>query len=650
MRLRIWSVVVAALLPLHAQKASGAEHFVLSPMGGSQSTPSGQAIVSLTLRSAPVTDLFTTSQTLPPVAINSYVTGAVWELNNWRQPVSEILKQSSAEIKAVQVDVQIREPMDVSVSRFLVKADNVSLAEVDVSLSFGKDALAGLTGLALIHLYGMKTTFEDRWLPNGVDLNQLMVDKATVDSLELETSVKIKEVVIRQSNLSFPTAVLGLDTAVTTLILEQNTFAGPIELTENEYTQLSTISDFRAWGNIVDTIESKSCLRKETIRELEFCIIIQQSSATTENSGSLSSSSEQSIGPLETQSAYSPGTRRMPITTIAVVSACVVGLVVMLAFFRRFKKKVNKDVDVQLTFTNREAGLLVNCENEKEKTMMTTDAKLLADMDLGKDQVMLQKKLGIQNLWLGEYKQMTVVVLMFLPGELDMSLNDLNAVRMSYVPLRHPNLVHFLGTSWTDREEVLLVVEHMPKGSLRAVLADTQTDLAWPLRLGMSKDICCGLSFVRSIQGMHLSRNLTARSVLVDATFTCKLDIFDYAWSLRTNLVPVLSFGNGDIASRAPELLKGEEITAASEVYALGVLFCEISSQRRVFESIVRERGPTLGDIYVATEVVAQRLQPSVAEDAPAAFRDLVLSCLCYEPSERLQLSEVLSRVSGLNV
>lgn len=42
-------------------------------------------------------------------------------------------------------------------------------------------------------------------------------DEATVENLELESTVTIQQVVIRKSNLSFPTAVLGLETAVKTL-------------------------------------------------------------------------------------------------------------------------------------------------------------------------------------------------------------------------------------------------------------------------------------------------------------------------------------------------------------------------------------------------------------------------------------------------
>ncbi|KAK1932471.1 Dual specificity protein kinase shkA [Phytophthora citrophthora] len=654
---------VCIALLLQALGASAIERLVLSHTGNTSVLSSGQTLVPLELSSAALTDLLTKPQDLSPVTLDSYVTGGEWTLNNWSKPLSEMLSGTSATDQTVQVDLQLFDAMDVAVSQLLVQADSTSLDSVDLSLVFGADALADLSGLVQVHVDGMKTSFQDQWLPAGVDLNQLIFDKATVDTLELGKTVTIQQVVIRNSNLSFPTAVLGLTPAVTTLILEHNTISGPIELTADEFAQLSNITDFRATGNGVDASASgsSSCVKEETFGELSICIVNDDTSATSVQSGSTDSSSSnaQATGSLETQSASSSNSSHgaLSITAIVLACACTVIIVVVLSIFRKFKRKASKFVDERLTFTNREDDLLGGRRSEGRTTedrrseteselRPSGNERILADMDLGKDQVIMHKKLGIQGLWLGEYQDTKVVALKFLPRELTMDIEGLNAVRLSYAPLRHDNIVTFLGSSWTDREEVLIVVEHMAKGSLKAVLADEKVELPWSQRLQMSKEVCLGLDFIRSIQGSFLSQNLTTRSVLVDAQLTCKLDIFDYALSLRKDLVPVRSFGNGDIANRAPELLKGEEITAAAEIYALGVIFCEISSRSKLYEQVAEERGQTMADIFIATEVVAQRLKPSPAEDAPANFREWTLRCLAYEPSERPTISEVLSMIS----
>ncbi|CAI5726636.1 unnamed protein product [Peronospora destructor] len=643
MELRRWSFVVMTLLLPQTLRASDTKRFVLSWTGRSNIISSCQTLVPLELSSAAMTDLLPASQnSLAPVELDTYVNGVEWTLNQWSLPVSKMLTQSSGTDQSVVMDVQLGDAMNVTILQLVVQADNEP-NDVDVSLVFGNNALSGLKELVQVHVVNITTTLENKWLPEGVKLNRLIFDEATVENLELETSVTIQHVVIRHCNLSFPTAVLELDTAVKSLILEHNTIAGPIVLTKNEYAQLLNISDFKATANTIDPLGSgsTSCVKEETIGGLTICIV-----EDVQSTGS-SLSNGNATGSLETESVNTTSTRAASsVTAMMLVSACALALVVVLSFFHRFKRKTSKFFDERLTFSHREDGLLIGGEVETGSQLAATgDAKILADMDLGKDQVTLHKKLGVQSMWLGVYKQTNVVALKFVPRELHMSIKELNAVRMSYVPFRHDNIVRFLGSSWTDREEVLIVVEHMSMGSLRSVLADEKIDLSWPKRLQMSKDICSGLNFVRSIQGIKLSRNLTANSVLLDAQFICKLDIFDYASSLRTELVPARSFGNGDIASRAPELLKGDKITAAAEVYALGVIFCEISSRSKLFQCVSEESGPTMADIFIATEVIARRLEPLPAGDAPADFQELALRCLRYEPSERPKLSEIFSMI-----
>lgn len=173
METRLRCSVVAALLLLQTLQASASERFVLSRTGNLKVVSSGETLVPLELSSAALTDLLTTSQDLSPVALDSYVTSGEWTLSNWSAPLSEILTQSSASDQTVLVDVQLSDTVDVAVSQLLVQADVSPLEDVDVSLVFGRDALAGLTTLVQVHVDGMKTAFEDEWLPDGMDLNQL---------------------------------------------------------------------------------------------------------------------------------------------------------------------------------------------------------------------------------------------------------------------------------------------------------------------------------------------------------------------------------------------------------------------------------------------------------------------------------------------
>ncbi|RLN96198.1 hypothetical protein BBJ28_00001670 [Nothophytophthora sp. Chile5] len=518
------------------------------------------------------------------IPFDTYVTGAEWMLQNWSAPLETLgMVLQSASDQTVELDVQFPDSVGADVPILMFELDTTWT--FDLALVFGSDALAGLPALSQV-------------------------------------------------------------------ILEYNTIAGPIELSEDEYTLLQNISVVST-GNTVESSlsssSSSSCVKEGIVGKLTICIVSSvQNYGTSAAVGSASSTqSKRTVEPESSNSADSSSA--MSSAMIVLVCACVVVVVVGAGFFRRFKRKASKFVEDRLTLTNQEDGLLSATSHGSEaetEPSLVGDAKLLVEMDLGKDQVTVHKKLGVQGLWLGEYHNDKVVVLKVVPRTLHLSLKEVDAIRLSYVPLQHANVVHFLGSSFTEREEVLVVVEHMARGSLRSVLADERTELAWPQRLQMSQEICSGLAFLRSIRGVEVSRNLAAKSVLVNGNLTCKLDIFDYASSLRTDLAPIRSYGQGDIVSRAPELLTGGELTPAAEVYALGVILCEISSRSKLFEHLAAERGPTLADIFIATEVVAQRLKPTPAEDAPAAFRELALRCLAYEPSDRPTASEVVELLS----
>lgn len=339
------------------------------------------------------------------------------------------------------------------------------------------------------------------------------------------------------------------------------------------------------------------------------------------------------------------------------------------AFFRKLKERMNKYTSDQLTFSSQEAVFIspgrdtdTNGNNGSASVderatgasvsaaavKAPNEAGILPEFDLGTDKVTPQKKMGANGLWRATYEERKVVVLKLNPRALHLSFKKLNAALETYAPLKHPNIVQFLGACLTSMDDVLIVVELLEKGNLRSVLADTKTELSWTQRIQMGADIANGLAFLRRrTPPSPISYHLTTKSVLCSAELTCKLDVFEYAEAMRDSRTPVMAFGDGDIVSRAPELLSGGKITEAAEVYAFGVILCEISLRHRVFDDILDEQGPTLGDILIAKEVVAGRKTPEPASDAPDALRDVVARCVAREPSERPTAEEIASLLAS---
>lgn len=281
-------------------------------------------------------------------------------------------------------------------------------------------------------------------------------------------------------------------------------------------------------------------------------------------------------------------------------------------------------------------------------TQSSVNSVGVAELDLGREVIHLGKKLGVHGLRKGEYRDAPVVALRVSLRSLHISMREVNRIVSSYVPFRHRNIVELIGTSMTALEDLLIVVEYMGKGSLRSVLRNPKIELPWHDRVRMSADIVRAIEFLHSTRPTLVSKNLTSKSVLCSNDLVCKLDIFDYGRKVRDHAVPVLNFGQCEIATRAPEVLAGGPVTRAAEVYALGVIFCEISLRQMPFEAIITDRGATLGDLFIAREVMAQRLQLAPSEDAPAEYQSLASQCLSFDPARRPTVTEIMQHLQSV--
>jgi serine/threonine-protein kinase len=82
----------------------------------------------------------------------------------------------------------------------------------------------------------------------------------------------------------------------------------------------------------------------------------------------------------------------------------------------------------------------------------------------------------------------------------------------------------------------------------------------------------------------------------------------------------------GTLAYRAPEVLGGEPATAASDLWALGVLLYELSGGSLPFSG----RTP-----FDPTAAIPRGTAPALPAHVPAGVRMIVSRCLAREPGER---------------
>src|SRR5579883_3468848 len=83
----------------------------------------------------------------------------------------------------------------------------------------------------------------------------------------------------------------------------------------------------------------------------------------------------------------------------------------------------------------------------------------------------------------------------------------------------------------------------------------------------------------------------------------------------------------------APELLNGNVYSQASDIYAFGMLMWEISSEEKPFHEFVHDKQLALH--------IFRGLRPSITDDTPQFYRDLMQQCWHADPTRRPSAKEI---------
>jgi serine/threonine protein kinase len=141
---------------------------------------------------------------------------------------------------------------------------------------------------------------------------------------------------------------------------------------------------------------------------------------------------------------------------------------------------------------------------------------------------------------------------------------------------------------------------------------DRATEVRWLFR-----QICEGLMAAHEAGVLH--RDLKPSNVLITSDGRVVLTDFGLAQMIGHEAATASTAGFGTLPYMAPEVLAGRPATAASDVYSLGVLLCEVVTGKLPCDGV--------------------RL--------PFRWRRLMQQCLAVDPSRRPSIGEVRDRVAG---
>jgi eukaryotic-like serine/threonine-protein kinase len=186
----------------------------------------------------------------------------------------------------------------------------------------------------------------------------------------------------------------------------------------------------------------------------------------------------------------------------------------------------------------------------------------------------------------GEFRRRVAIKLLRDSPDADELHRRFLAERQILASLGHPNIAQLLDGGTTDGQLPYLVMEYVDGVAITAYCDRHRLDVAARLRLFM--DVCDAVHAAH--QNLIIHRDIKPGNVLVIESGQVKLLDFGIAKLVNDaagtfdapNTRPAFRVMTPEYAS--PEQVRGESITTASDVYALGVVLYELLAGRRPYE------------------------------------------------------------------
>lgn len=255
------------------------------------------------------------------------------------------------------------------------------------------------------------------------------------------------------------------------------------------------------------------------------------------------------------------------------------------------------------------------------------------------------KKLGagsFGNVYKGNYLGIDVAIKEVLPS------NDYDVAKYFerewrlMKECRHPNVVLYLGLSRAPDPDgrIFIISEFIDGGNLRSYIHDKHRPLPWRLRISFATDIARALAYLHARRCIH--RDLKGENLLVTANGRLKVTDFGFARIAARNADESrrLTFCGTD-SYMSPEILQGEEFDLPTDIFSLGVIFCELGARTLADDHHFKRAAPSF---TLDAAEVRKRMSPG----CPDAFVSLCLDCTRFEPGERPNTREILARLAQI--
>ena len=209
--------------------------------------------------------------------------------------------------------------------------------------------------------------------------------------------------------------------------------------------------------------------------------------------------------------------------------------------------------------------------------------------------------------------------------------------------LRHPNIVLLLGACQTP-PHLSIVMELLTGGSLHHMIHDKGEILTLKEIQPVGLDIACGLQYLHGINILH--RDLKGKNVLLtNNQFPCQAKLCDFGLARMRQETATMTGNIGTVHWTAPEIMNNKRYRFSADVYSLGMVLYEMGSGKLPFAEMI--------PMAVMVAVVINKQRPSMdviksRHGHDPQLQELIEKCTEWEASERPNITEVISLLTGL--
>ncbi|XP_023755160.1 receptor-like protein kinase FERONIA [Lactuca sativa] len=223
--------------------------------------------------------------------------------------------------------------------------------------------------------------------------------------------------------------------------------------------------------------------------------------------------------------------------------------------------------------------------------------------------------------------------------------------------LRHCHLVSLFGYC-SHENEMILVYEYMPNGTLEDHLHSLGTPLSWLQRLKICISAARGLDYLHTGTGIDVGvihRDVKSSNILLHESWAAKISDFGLSKIGPTNqpLTHVHTLVRGTFGYLDPDYSFTGRLTRKSDVYAFGVVLLEVLCRKRAVDESLGEEQWNLAR-WVQESIKEGNLKHIIDngirdEISPKCLKEFVRiaeRCLLSNPKQRPMMAEVVVRLN----